>query len=122
MDGPTWREVREESLSKWRALRDRVGTASVRSFVEEVTEACAFCLLAAEQQEFAKAAGVSHSSVQCLFCDAYQRYGGCKERIDQLLDAALREELTEVEVLVAEMIAWLEGMEPPVVAHALVAG
>ena len=46
-----WNEAKDQCLDKWRRIRDGVGTMNVATFLDEVTEACAFCDKAADLQK-----------------------------------------------------------------------
>lgn len=108
-----WLEARDQCLVKWHRISDEVGLVNVPKFLEDVSEACAFCDLAADRQRQAHQAGALHTRVQCLFCDAYIRYGGCKDRIDALMNTAVSEDWERARELVTDMLGWLESMQAP---------
>ena len=104
-------EAKQSCLAKWRRIRDEIGWVKVGTLLEDMTEACTFCEIAAERQARAKEEGLQKTGVRCLFCELYVRFGGCRERIDDLIAAALNEDWDNVREQVEGMIDWMSGID-----------
>lgn len=98
-----WRRVRDETLTKWRHLRDLLVRVDPEEFSREVSETCSFC-------EKAKAVAESlGKKIKCQFCAAFFAYGGCQPILEKIAKASAESDWGSIRTEVDGVIDKLEN-------------
>jgi hypothetical protein len=98
-----WRRVRDETLTKWRHLRDLLVRMDPEEFSREVSQTCSFCEKA---QAVARSLG---KKIKCQFCAAFFAYGGCQPILEKISKASEESDWGTIQREVDGVIAKLES-------------
>lgn len=99
----SWREIRDETLLKWRELRDRLGKTTPKEFLLDAGEMCALCEKA---EAMAESMG---RKMKCRFCGAFLAYGGCQPIVRRITEASLDKDWESIRSEVDDVIERLES-------------
>jgi hypothetical protein len=102
-----WTEAREQTLDRWRRIRDAVGKAHPADLIAEVNSICGLCSRARSD---AALEGDFHT---CHYCVAYYQLGGCSATDLQMTEALSRRDWDRARAVATQAIADLEGLELP---------
>jgi hypothetical protein len=104
-DAMDWQEAKQNTLQVWSAILASLGRQDEVGLLTEINAITDLCEMAKE---------VAHGDLKtCLYCPAYQQFGGCREVSAKLSELVVDKDWAELRRMVQQVIGQLEGMRLP---------